>query len=82
LAVAVAYFRLWLGVKVTFKVRLPAFKMEPAFGEYAKVPGTLAVASSCVALKDVGYVTGAGIGQLTVLANFCAVVVCVRDAAR
>jgi len=43
-----------VGVKVTDKVwPAPAFRTIPAAGVYANVPGTLAVALSCVALSAV-----------------------------
>src|SRR5882762_9599746 len=54
-----------LGVKVAMSFwPLPAFRTVPAGGAYANVPGTFAVAFSCVPLSGVPYTSGAGLLQL------------------
>ena len=53
---------------------VPAVSTVPAAGEYAKVPGTLALASSCAALKAVPYVMAAGAGQVMVGTMGCLMV--------
>ena len=54
-----------MGVKVTFRVLLPTGRIVPTAGLYAKVPGTLAVAFSCVELRGVPDAMGAGVGHVT-----------------
>jgi len=65
LAVAVVLSVVSVGVNVTFNVTFPAVdSIVPAAGEYTKVPGTLAVASSCVAPRAVPTTTAAGVFQV------------------
>ena len=45
---------------------VPAAKTAPAAGLYMKLPGTLAVASNCVALSAVPAAMGAGVAQVIV----------------
>jgi hypothetical protein len=52
-SVAVVLSVVSVGVKVTESVCVPAVSTVPAAGKYAKVPGTDAVASSCVLLSAV-----------------------------
>ena len=53
-------------MNVAFSVVDPAVGVVPEAGEYAKLPGTLAVASSCVEPSAVPYVIAAGVGQVIV----------------
>jgi hypothetical protein len=53
-------------VNVTDSVWPPALSTVPGAGLYAKLPGVLAVASSCAALSAVPLVIAAGAGQLIV----------------
>jgi hypothetical protein len=52
-----------VGVKVVESVWVPALSTVPDAGEYAKLPGVFAVASSCVELNGVPKVIAAGAGQ-------------------
>src|SRR5678815_3707638 len=52
-------------VNVTDNVcAIPAPRMVPAAGQYANVPGTLAVAVNCVALRAVPVVMSAGFAHV------------------
>ena len=44
----------------------PALSTVPAAGEYAKLPATVELAFSCVALSAVPYGIAAGVGHTTV----------------
>ena len=66
LPVAVLKSVVSVGVNVTDSVWLPAPRVVPAAGEYAKLPAVLAVASSCAPLNAVPYVIPAGVGQVMV----------------
>ena len=52
-----------VGVNVTIKVCIPAPRTVPAAGEYANVPGVLALAFNWAPLKAVPYVMAAGVVQ-------------------
>src|SRR6185436_11445082 len=76
--VAIVKFAASVGVKVTDSVcAAPAFRIVPASGLSTNVPGTLAVAFSCVALSAVPYVMSAGTVQLIVVLAFSTVIVVV-----
>ena len=64
LAVAIVKLVASLGVKITDRVCEPVGSTVPEAGVYANVPGTLAVALSCVSLSAVAYVIAAGVDQL------------------
>jgi len=53
-----------VGVKVIDTVREPAPSTTPTVGEYTKVPGIFAVASSCVELSAVPKVMAVGATQV------------------
>src|SRR6266446_5138368 len=65
-AVAPVKFTASLGVKVTESVCDPAVSTAPAAGEYVNVPGTLAVALSCVPSIAAPYTMATGAGQVMV----------------
>src|SRR5690349_14093599 len=66
LLVAVVYATASVGVNVTDSVWVPAPSTVPAAGEYAKVPGTLAVAFNCDAPSFVPYTIAEGAGHVIV----------------
>jgi hypothetical protein len=55
-----------VGVNVTLSVCCPTPGTVPLAGEYAKVPATVEVAFSCVALSAVPYGMAAGVAQVIV----------------
>src|SRR4030081_1098412 len=70
-----------VGVNATESVcAAPALSTVPATGEYTNVPGTLAVAFSCVALSAVPNVMSAGAAHVIVGVAFSTLMATVRVA--
>src|SRR3954466_12848589 len=79
--VAVVKFTASVGVNVTDSVWFaPAFSTLLEAGEYTKLPGTLAVALSCVALRAVPYAMSAGVDHVIVTADLLTLIVVVAVA--
>jgi hypothetical protein len=75
LAVAVVKSFVSVGVNVTDSVCEPTPSTVPAAGVYTKVPATLAVASSWVALSGVPKLIAAGVAHVNTGVPFAIVIV-------